>query len=132
MQFPQRLARFNRHVTNPVQRLWAGWAPAYAIIEHVGRRSGKPYRTPVNAFATSVDGKPGVAVPLAYGPDRDWLKNLDAAGGGQMRRKGKTIGIADPHIVSKAEAAQQVTSGWRRVVARLPWEQVVLFTQTSG
>ena len=49
-----------------------------------------------------------------------------------MRRKGKTIGIADPHIVSKAEAAQQVTSGWRRVVARLPWEQVVLFTQTSG
>ena len=25
MQLPQWLARFNRHVTNPVQRLWAGW-----------------------------------------------------------------------------------------------------------
>jgi deazaflavin-dependent oxidoreductase (nitroreductase family) len=133
MQFPQRLARFNRHVTNPIQRLWAGWLPGQAIIEHVGRRSGKTYRTPVNAFTTtSVDGKPGVAVPLAYGPDRDWLKNVTAAGGGQMRRKGKTIGIADPHIVSKAQAAERVKAGLRPLVARLPWEQVVLFTQTSG
>jgi hypothetical protein len=23
MQLPQRLARFNRHVTNPIQRMWA-------------------------------------------------------------------------------------------------------------
>jgi hypothetical protein len=54
MELPHRLARFNRRVTNPVHRLWAGWAPTYAIIEHVGRRSGKPYRTPVNALTTSI------------------------------------------------------------------------------
>ncbi|WP_204806172.1 nitroreductase family deazaflavin-dependent oxidoreductase [Mycobacterium riyadhense] len=125
------LARFNRHVTNPIQRLWAGRLPAFAIIEHVGRRSGKQYRTPVNAFPTTVDGKPGVAVLLTYGPDRDWLKNLTAAGGGQMRRRGKTIGITDPHVVSKAEAAAQVTPGWRRIFARLPFEQAVLFTETG-
>jgi len=41
MEFPQGLARFNRHVTNPVQRLWAGWLPPFGIVEHVGRRSGK-------------------------------------------------------------------------------------------
>ena len=34
MQFPQGLARFNRHVTNPVQRMWAGWLPPFAIVEH--------------------------------------------------------------------------------------------------
>jgi hypothetical protein len=34
MQLPQRLAWFNRHVTNPIQRMWAGWAPTFAIIEH--------------------------------------------------------------------------------------------------
>lgn len=130
MQFPERLARFNRHVTNPIQRLWAGWLPSYAIIEHVGRRSGKPYRTPVNAFTTSVDGKPGVAVPLAYGPDRDWLKNLNAAGSGKMRRSGKTIGIAHPQVVDKDAAAAHVTRG-RTIFSRLPFEQVVLFT-TSG
>ena len=127
MRFPERLARFNRYVSNPIQRLWAGRLPGYAIIEHVGRRSGKPYRTPVNAFATSVDGKPGVAVPLAYGPDRDWLKNLKAAGSGKMRRNGKTIGITNPNIVSRDAAAAHVTRG-RAIFARLPWEQVVLFT----
>jgi hypothetical protein len=62
MQLPQGLARFNRHVTNPIQRMWAGWLPPFAILEHVGRRSGTPYRTPVNAFNATVDGKPGVAI----------------------------------------------------------------------
>ncbi|ETW22142.1 nitroreductase family deazaflavin-dependent oxidoreductase [Mycobacterium gastri] len=131
MQFPQQLARFNRHVTNPIQRRWAGWLPPFATIEHVGRRSGKPYRTPVNAFEATVDGKPGVAVVLTYGPDRDWLKNLKAAGGGRMRRRAKTFGIADPRVVSMAEAAPQVAAGWRPIFARLPFESAVLFTRTS-
>jgi len=130
MQFPERVARFNRHVTNPIQRMWAGWLPAFAIIEHVGRRSGKAYRTPVNVFSTSVDGKPGVAVLLTYGPDRDWVKNLKSAGSGKMRHNGKTIGIADPQVVSKEAAAAHVTRG-RRVFARLPFEQAVLFTKTG-
>ncbi|MFV0496440.1 nitroreductase family deazaflavin-dependent oxidoreductase [Mycobacterium sp.] len=129
MRLPQQLARFNRHVTNPIQRLWAGWAPSFAIIEHVGRKSGKPYRTPVNAFLAEVDGKPGVAVLLSYGPDRDWLKNLKAAGGGRMQRRGKTFGITDPRVVGKAEAAEHVT-GASRVFARLPFDEAVLFTRT--
>jgi len=130
MQLPQGLARFNRHVTNPVQRLWAGWLPPFAIVEHVGRRSGKEYRTPVNVFSTTVDGKPGVAILLTYGPDRDWLKNLTAAGGGRMRRNGRSFGIADPQVVTKAEAAPQVTRGGRPIFARLPFEQAVLLTRT--
>lgn len=77
MQLPQRLARFNRHVTNPIQRMWAGWAPTFGILEHVGRRSGKPFRTPLTVFSTDS----GVAILLTYGPDRDWLKNITAAGG---------------------------------------------------
>lgn len=36
MQLPQWLARFNRYVTNPVQRIWAGWAPTMGILEHTG------------------------------------------------------------------------------------------------
>lgn len=130
MQMPQGLARFNRYVTNPVQRLWAGWLPPFAIVEHTGRRSGKAYRTPVNVFRTDVDGKPGFAIVLTYGPDRDWLKNLIAAGGGRMRHNGKTFDIADPRVVSTAEAAAHVTSRARRVVARMPFEQAVLLTRT--
>lgn len=70
MQLPQRLARFNRHVTNPIQRLRAGWAPTFGILEHVGRKSGKKYRTPLTVFSTD----DGIAILLTYGPDRDWLK----------------------------------------------------------
>jgi deazaflavin-dependent oxidoreductase (nitroreductase family) len=131
MQLPQALARFNRHVTNPIQRLWAGWAPSFGIVEHVGRRSGKPYRTPVTVFSTTVDGRPGVAILLTYGPDRDWLKNLTAAGGGRMRRNGKTFGIAEPKVVSKEEAARHLAPRARAVFARLPFEQAVLLTKTG-
>lgn len=131
MQFPQGVARFNRYVTNPIQRMWAGWLPPFAIIEHVGRRSGKQFRTPVNAFYTTVDGKPGVVVALTYGPDRDWLKNLKAAGGGRMRRKAKTFGISDARVVDRDEAAQYVDGRWRAAFAKLPFEQAVLFTRTS-
>ena len=44
------IAHFNKYVTNPLQRLWAPWLPYMAVIEHTGRKSGKPYRTPVMAF----------------------------------------------------------------------------------
>ena len=131
MQLPQRLARFNRLVTNPIQRMWAGWAPSFGILEHVGRRSGKQYRTPLNVFDADVDGKPGVAILLSYGPDRDWLKNLKAAGGGRMRRHGKTFGVSNPRIVTKEQAAPHVTGAGRRVFPRIPFEQAVLLTKTG-
>jgi deazaflavin-dependent oxidoreductase (nitroreductase family) len=131
MQFPQRLARFNRHVTNPIQRLWADRIPAHGILEHVGRRSGMSYRTPLMVFSADIGGQPGVAVMLTYGPNRDWLKNITAAGGGRMRRYGKTFGVADPQVVSKAEAATHVTRGSRPIFARLPFEQAILLTKTG-
>ncbi len=126
MQLPQWLARFNRHVTNPIQRMWAGWLPMMGIITHVGRKSGKTYRTPVTVFSTH----DGVAILLTYGPDRDWLKNLTAAGGGSMRRHNKTFEVTDPRVLSKAEAAQAVTGAMRPVFARLPFDSAVLLHRT--
>jgi deazaflavin-dependent oxidoreductase (nitroreductase family) len=131
MQLPQWLARFNRYVTNPIQRLWAGWIPLHGILAHVGRRSGKSYRTPLVVFRAEVDGQPGVAILLTYGPNRDWLKNLAAAGGGRMQRLGKTFDVADPHVLTKAEAAPHVARGLRPIFARLPFEQAVLLTRNS-
>ncbi len=64
------------------------------ILEHVGRRSGKSYRTPLVVFSADIGGHPGAAVFLSYGPNRDWLKNITAAGGGRMQRYGKTFGVA--------------------------------------
>lgn len=40
------LAKINIAVTNRVTSLFAGWLPGFGILTHVGRRSGKVYRTP--------------------------------------------------------------------------------------
>jgi hypothetical protein len=85
----------------------------------------------LTVFNADVDGKPGVAILSMYGPDRDWLKNLNAAGGGQMRRHAKTFGVTNPQTVTKAEAALHVTGAARRVFGRLPFEQAVLLTKTG-
>lgn len=122
MQLPQWLARFNRYVTNPIQRIWAGWAPTFGILEHVGRRSGKTYRTPLTVFSTDE----GVAILLTYGPDRDWLKNITAAGGARMKRRGRTFAVTDPRVVSKAEAAPYVRGLGSGLFPRLPFENAVL------
>jgi deazaflavin-dependent oxidoreductase (nitroreductase family) len=125
MQLPQRLARFNRYVTNPIQRVSAGWAPMFGILEHVGRKSGKTYRTPLTVFST----EDGLAILLTYGPNRDWLKNLEAAGGGRMKRYGKTFDVRDPRVMPKGQAAQSVTGLLRALFARLPFDNAVLLTR---
>jgi len=122
MRLPEWLARLNRHVTNPIQRLWAGRLPSLGILEHTGRRSGRVYRTPLTVFPTA----DGVAILLTYGPDRDWLKNVTAAGRARMTRLGRTFEVCEPRVVSRDEAAPEVLGRWRAVFARLPFEQAVL------
>jgi deazaflavin-dependent oxidoreductase (nitroreductase family) len=125
MQLPQRVARFNRYVTNPIERIWAGHAPIMGILEHVGRKSGKTYRTPLNVFSTD----DGVAILLSYGPDRDWLKNITAAGTARMTSRGVTFDVTDPRVVTKAQAATHVTGAARRLFERLPFDNgAVLLT----
>ena len=129
MQLPQWLAEFNRYFTNPIQRLWAGFVPVMGIIEHTGRKSGTRYRTPVNVFTAEIDGKPGLAILLTYGPNRDWVKNLAAAEGGEVKHYGRTATYAEPRVVSKAQAAPMVKGLWRPIFARLPFADALLITR---
>ena len=118
MQLSQRPARFDQCVTNPIQRNWAGFVPTFGILEHVGRKSGKTYRTPLTVFPTD----DGVAIMLTNNPNRDWLKNITAADGGRMMRHGRTFDVAEPRVVSKSVAAQHVRGlqGW--LFPRLPFD----------
>jgi len=50
MALPKRLARFNLLVTNRVVGPFARRLPGFAVVSHVGRRSGRVYRTPVNLY----------------------------------------------------------------------------------
>ena len=69
------VARLNKFVTNPVQKVWAPRLRRMAIIEHRGRRSGKVYQTPVMAFV----GNGSLCVVLNYGAGSDWVRNVLAA-----------------------------------------------------
>jgi deazaflavin-dependent oxidoreductase (nitroreductase family) len=92
MPIPKGVARFNKRVTNRVTSLVAGWVPGFAIVSHVGRRSGRRYRTPVNVFR---DGARYVFA-LTYGADADWVRNVVAAGGCEIRTRGRSIELHDP------------------------------------
>jgi deazaflavin-dependent oxidoreductase (nitroreductase family) len=68
---------FNKHVLNPLIRTFAGRSPTpFAVVHHVGRRSGKTYETPI--IVMRIEG--GFVIELTYGPEVDWYKNVLAAG----------------------------------------------------
>jgi deazaflavin-dependent oxidoreductase (nitroreductase family) len=66
-----------KHTLNPLTRRLARtrFGP-FALIQHVGQRSGKQYETPV-ILGTAKDG---FVAELTYGPNVDWFKNVQAAG----------------------------------------------------
>ena len=95
MPLPKRLARFNRTVTNRVAVPLARRAPGFGVVVHTGRRSGRSYRTPVNAFRTPR----GYVIALTYGADSDWPRNVLAAGGCTLLTRGAAVPLTDPRLV---------------------------------
>jgi gluconokinase len=94
MAIPKSVAIFNVHVTNHITRPLAGHLPGFAIVIHVGRRSGRTYHTPVNMFR---DGERFVFA-LTYGADSQWAKNVMAAGECEVRTQGNTVRLRHPKI----------------------------------
>ena len=95
MPLPRALARFNLKVTNPILGHAAARLPGFAIVTHVGRRSGKRRTTPVNLFR---DGDTYVFA-LTYGPDSQWVKNVLAAGGCDIHTRGRDVHLVEPRLV---------------------------------
>ena len=80
MALPRAVGKFNKVATNKVLVHLAGHGP-FVELEHVGRRSGRVYHVPLNAFRSGDT----VTFALTYGPKVDWLRNVRAAGGpGQL------------------------------------------------
>jgi deazaflavin-dependent oxidoreductase (nitroreductase family) len=91
MPLSRQLAVFNRRITNHVTHHIAGWAPGFALLEHVGRRSGRRYETPVNVFR--VDGR--YVFALTYG-ESEWVKNVLAEGTCAIRTRRRRIDLVEP------------------------------------
>jgi deazaflavin-dependent oxidoreductase (nitroreductase family) len=91
---------FNKRLLNPVMLRLAGRRHWYAArLEHVGRRSGRSYATPV--VASPVPG--GFVVPLPYGQDVDWLRNVQAAQGGILVVQGRRYAFTEPEVLRTSQ-----------------------------
>jgi deazaflavin-dependent oxidoreductase (nitroreductase family) len=128
MRVPRAVAEFNRRVTNPVARSLTPWLPCLGTLEHVGRKSGRHYRTPLLVFNT----RNGFVILIGYGPEADWLKNVFAGGPTVLHKRGKAIALANPQIVSKAEAAPLITPAPRLFYRLVPYNEAALvLTRTA-
>ena len=65
-----------------------GLSPApIVVLVHRGRRSGKTYRTPVEALVDDTERGEIVISPM-FGEHSDWYRNVIAGGLVEVRRKG--------------------------------------------
>lgn len=102
MPYPRWLARINRRVINPRQ-IRKG---EYPVVTHVGRTSGRSYQTPLDAFPT----ENGYVLVARYGPESDWVRNIQAAEAATLRIAGEEHVLDSPRLVSQEEAIDVLVS----------------------
>jgi deazaflavin-dependent oxidoreductase (nitroreductase family) len=88
--------------------------PLYAVIEHHGRKSGATYRTPIVARRT--DG--GFVLPVPFGPNTNWVRNVLAAGEATITWKGGSHPVTAPRLVDLAAATPSLSGFMRRGATR--------------
>ncbi|HEX6452686.1 MAG TPA: nitroreductase family deazaflavin-dependent oxidoreductase [Trebonia sp.] len=94
MPLPRWLARANKAGLNRVVKHIAPWAPTLGLVVHAGRRTGRRYETPVMVFPAPG----GFVIALTYGPGTEWVKNVVAADGCELRTGGRTLNMASPRV----------------------------------
>ncbi len=109
MHIPHFMRGVNRAFTNPIMRTFAWLVPPLAVVHHVGRKSGRHYRSPVVAFRA--DG--GFVIPMTYGRDVDWARNLVQAGGGEVEQMGRRVAVRRPRIVGFDAASSRLPDALR-------------------
>ena len=84
----------NRYV-NPITRHFAEWLPGFAIITYRGRKTGRVYHLPINIFRR----QGAWVVFLTYGSGAQWVQNVLAQGGCEIRKRGRDIRLVDPELI---------------------------------
>jgi deazaflavin-dependent oxidoreductase (nitroreductase family) len=122
-----RLARFNRRLFNPVVRTFAGRRGSpVAIVVHRGRRSGRRYRTPVLAFPLD----DGYVIALFYGADRDWVRNVLAAGSCTLERGGRRVELTAPRMLDASDGMALVPAPMRPALRLLRVARILRLSAT--
>jgi deazaflavin-dependent oxidoreductase (nitroreductase family) len=127
MPIPKSVAAFNRRVTNHVTGPFAGRLPGFAIVRHVGRTSGREYRTPVNVFRRGDD----YVFALTYGPDSDWVRNVEAAGQCEIETRGRIVRLFEPRHFTDP-AGESVPVAVRAVLRLIDVDEFLLMHAAAG
>ena len=69
--------------------------------ERGGRRSGREYITPLATLGLGEF----VVLPLAFGEEADWFRNLFAAGRCTLRWRGRDWSLVDPVVIGWEEGS---------------------------
>jgi deazaflavin-dependent oxidoreductase (nitroreductase family) len=100
-------------VLNPLTVKLAG-RPHFRMasqLTHTGRRSGRTYVTPVGARRAG----DMVLIPLTFGNQSDWSRNVLAAGHCSLRLAGVDYQATAPVLLSPEEAGPDVRSAFGRL-----------------
>jgi deazaflavin-dependent oxidoreductase (nitroreductase family) len=84
------------------------------VVYHTGRKSGRQYVTPLCVSPTAA----GYIVPVAFGPDADWLANLRAT----PRTRLTYGGVTHPVIAEVIDASEAVRLAGGKPACRC-WEE---------
>ncbi len=110
-----RIRTFNKYVTNRVLHNFARFSRGpFAVIRHVGRRSGKQYETTIMVEPLG----DRFVIALTYGPEVDWYRNILAAGRCTLLWHGNEYALEKPEPIAM-EAALQAFSRLQRPILRL-------------
>jgi deazaflavin-dependent oxidoreductase (nitroreductase family) len=93
-----RVRVFNKRVTNKVLIHISGKKFGhFAILGHVGRKSGRLYRIPIIAEPC----ENGFVIAMTYGKKVDWYENVIARGGCSLYWKKKEYSLVNPELIDK-------------------------------
>lgn len=88
------------------------WFRAYSIVRHVGRTSGRAYQNPVSAYPLG----DGFVIPVLYGTQSQWVRNVMAAGRFTLRTKGRDYLLERPELIAPAQALAAYPALLRRIM----------------
>lgn len=107
---PPFVKPYNRFVST-----FAGYF-LYAMLRHQGRKSGKTYDIPVMAWRTAG----GMLIPLAWGPESDWYRNLLAANSCAVQISGRWYRCSEPVLTTRDQALALMPPAARMIVQFSP------------
>jgi deazaflavin-dependent oxidoreductase (nitroreductase family) len=108
--------------------LFADRLAPLAVVVHTGRVTGAELRTPVIAYPAA--GSTWV-IPLTYGSETDWVKNVMARGGCDLVRSKRLLRLVKPRLVAVADVSDAIPSTTKAILGTINVSQALMLTEAT-